>query len=296
MRVFVTGATGFVGSAVVRELQDAGHQVVGLARSDAAAEALRAVGVEVRRGDLTAPEGLAAAARDSDGVLHLAFIHDFSKYEDNAQIDRRAVEAMLGALEGSGKPFVLTSGTGAIAPGRLATEQDAPPRDGPFSARLGTEFVVLDAAERGVRAMVIRLPQVHGAGDHGFIPQLIAGARRGGVAGYLGDGANRWPAVHRFDAARLYRLALENGKPGAVLHAIGDEGVSHRAMAEVIGEGLGVPVRSLAPEALAANLGWLAAFAGLDAPASSAITRRTLGWTPEGPDLLTDMRTTDYFA
>lgn len=295
MRFFVTGASGSIGSAVTRDLLQAGHQVLGLARSDTGAKALAAMGAEVRRGDLADPQGLAEAARECDGVAHLAFIHDFSKYQENVEIDRRAAEAMLGALEGTGKPFVLTSGVGMLMPGRVATEQDMPRRGGPFSERGATEYVVLDAARRGVRACVIRVPQVHGPHDHGFTWILVQTARRVGFASYIGDGANRWPAVHRLDLARLYRLALEKAEPGAVLHGVGEEGVALRDIADGIGEGLGAPVRSISAEEAGEVFGWFAPMAAMDSPASSAITRETLGWTPVGPTLLTDLRTQDYF-
>jgi nucleoside-diphosphate-sugar epimerase len=269
--------------------------VLGLARSEAAAEALAKAGVAAQRGELADLDTLIAGARACDGVIHTAFIHDFSRYAENAEIDRRAVTAMTDAMEGTGKPFVLTSGTAMIAPGRPVTEEDAPGRDGPASLRGATETVVEAAAERGVRGAIVRLPQVHGRGDRGFVPMLIDVARRTGLAAYVGDGANRWPAVHRLDAARLYVLALEKAAPGARLHAVAEDGVTQRAIAEVIGEGLGVPVRSIAADQALAHFGWIGGFASIDNVASSAITRETLGWRPQEIDLLSDMRESGYF-
>lgn len=297
MRVFVTGATGFIGSAIVRELLSSGHQVLGMARSDAAAETLRGAGVEVHRGDLSDPASLVAGAEACDGVAHTAFIHDFSRFMENAAIEQRAVTAVLQALEGSGKPFVASSGVALLAPGRMATEADGTSAGGLAEGRAETERRVIAASEQGVRSAVVRLaPTVHGAGDHGFVPRLVEIARQTGVAAYVGDGANRWPAVHRLDAARLYRLALEAAPAGTRLHAVGEEGVPMRAIAETIGQGLGVPVRSLSPDEAAGHFGWIGAFAGLDCPASSARTRALLDWTPQGPDLLTDMRENGYFG
>ena len=295
MRVFVTGATGFVGTAVVRELLGAGHQVLGLARSDAGAEAVSKAGAAVQRGELTDHESLIAGALACDGVIHTAFIHDFSKFEANIEIDRLAVEAMIGALEGSDKPFVVTTGTAlvaSVAQGRPSVEADTPP---PGAPRAASETIVLTA--RGVRGSVIRLsPTTHGAGDHGFVPRLIDIARAKGFAAYVGEGANRWPAVHRLDAARLYRLALEKAGPGTRLHAVAEQGVPMRAIQEAIGAGLGVPVRSLTADEAAAHFEWFVRFVALDTPASSAATRELLGWRPEGPELLKDMRENGYFA
>jgi nucleoside-diphosphate-sugar epimerase len=296
MRVFLTGATGFIGEAIVRELLPAGHHVLGLARNDVAAHSLARLGVEAHRGDLTDPASLAAAARACDGVIHTAFIHDFSAYAAAAETDRRAVAAMTGALEGSGKPFVLTSGTALLAPGRIGTETDAPAPGSAASLRAAAEATALAAAARGVRASVLRLPpSVHGPGDHGFVPSLIDVARRTGLSAFIDDGANRWPAVHRLDAARLYRLALEHAAPGARLHAVAEEGVSLSAIAEAIGAGLGVPVRSLARHQSPAHFDWIAAFVAIDNPTSSALTRAALGWTPQEPGLLTDMKESGYF-
>ncbi len=297
MRVFLTGATGFIGEAIVRELVTAGHQVLGLARSDASAEALTRLGVEAHRGDLSDTESLVAGARACDGVIHTAFIHDFSAYAAAAETDRRAVEALAGALEGSGKPFVSTSGTALLAPGRTGTEEDAPAPGSAAGLRAASETTVLAAANRGVRASVVRLPpSVHSAGDHGFVPALIDIARRKGVSAFVSEGANRWPAVHRLDAARLFRLALEHAVPGARLHAVAEEGVMLRAIAEVIGTGLGVPVRSLTQDQAHAHFDWMARFVSIDNPTSSALTREALGWSPKESGLLMDMRESGYFS
>lgn len=295
MRVFVTGATGFIGSAIVRELLAAGHTVLGMARSDAAAGTLAQLGIEAHRGELSDADSVARGARDCDGVIHTAFIHDWTTTtrEAAAEVDRRAVEALAGV--GSGKPLVVTSGTALLTPGRNATEEDAP-----VSAaipRAASEATVLAAAGRGVRGSIVRLPPtVHGGGDHGFVPMLIGIARRTGVSAFVGDGANRWPAVHRLDAARLFRLALEKAAPGARLHGVAEEGVPMRAIAETIGMALGVPVRSLTEDESRAHFGWFAHFVAIDNPASSAITRKVLGWRPQEPDLLTDMKESGYFS
>jgi nucleoside-diphosphate-sugar epimerase len=292
MRVFLTGATGFIGSAIVPELLGAGHEVLGLARSDDAEKALAGLGVKAHRGELADTESLAAAARACDGVIHTAYIHDFSQYAANAQIDRLALEAMAGALEGTGKPLVAASGTLMVSPGRTAMETDPAAEGSPRFSE-----VMLSFAERGVRASVVRLsPTVHGRGDKGFIPQLIDIARRTGFAAFIGDGANRWPAVHRLDAARLFRLALEKAAPGARLHGVGEEGIAMRDIAQTIGEGLGVPVRGLSAEEAPAHFDWMAMFVGFDSPASNAITRESLGWRPEQPRLLADMRDGGYFG
>ena len=294
MRVFVTGATGFVGSAVVSDLLAAGHSVLGLARNADAADKLARAGADAHRGELTDFESLAAGARSCDGVAHLAFIHDFSKFQENIEIDRRAAAAMTAALEGSGKPFVLTSGTAMVAPGRVATENDRPAD--PTAGRAATEELVLATAERGVRAIVVRLsPSVHGAGDHGFVPMLIDIARRTGVAAYIGDGANRWPAVHRLDAATLFRLAIEKAEAGTRLHGAAEEGIPMRDIAQTIGEGLGLPVRSIPANDATAHFDWFAGFVGIDGATSSARTRETLGWRPTQRGLLADMRESGYF-
>jgi nucleoside-diphosphate-sugar epimerase len=273
MRVFLTGATGFIGSAIVKELQRAGHQILGFARSDASAATLDAAGVEVHCGVLEDLDSLKRGAKACDGVIHTAFIHDWSQFMTNVETDRRAVEALVGALQDSGKPLVITSGTMMVAHGRPATEQDAP-----MSVevpRAASEAMVLAAASHGVRGSVVRLaPTVHGAGDHGFVPRLINLEK--GLSAYVGDGANRWPAVHRLDAARLFRLAIEGAQPGTRLHGVAEEGVPFRAIAQAIGEGLGVPVRSLTTVEASAHFDFLARFVATDNPTSSAVTRSSL--------------------
>jgi nucleoside-diphosphate-sugar epimerase len=292
MRVFVTGATGFIGSAVVPELINAGHQVLGMARSDAGAKSLISAGAQVHRGNLDNLESLRSGAELSDGVIHLAFIHDFSKFEANCEMDRRAVEALGSALAGSDRPLVITSGTGiARTPGRPSTEEDAANSSIP---RVASEVAAASVAAQGVRASVVRLPQVHDTVKQGLITYLIAAAREKGVSAYIGDGLNRWPAVHVLDAAPLYRLALENGKAGARYNAVAEEGVPLREIAEAIGRGLKLPLVSIAPDAAAGHFGWLAPFAGWDLPASSAQTQKKLGWNPTGPTLLTDLDNMRY--
>lgn len=296
MRIFVTGATGFIGTAVVRELREAGHDVLGLARSDAAAATLARSGVEAHRGDLSDTASLAAGARACEGVIHTAFIHDFSQYQANAETDRRALDAMASALEGSGKPLIATSGTAVLPPGRIGTEMDLPAPDGLGRIRAVSELV-LAAADRGVRVSVVRLPPtVHGAGDHAFVPALVDIARQKGFSAFVGDGANRWPAVHRLDAARLFRLGLEKAAPGSTLHGVAEEGIAMRAIAETIGAGLSLPVRSLAEAEAAAHFDWLAGFVALDNPTGSTLTRDRVGWRPQENGLLTDMRESGYFA
>jgi nucleoside-diphosphate-sugar epimerase len=294
MRVFVTGATGFIGSAVVRELIDHGHQVVGLARSDHAAATLDAAGAQVHRGALDDLDSLRSGAAAADGVIHTAFIHDFSRMESAAQIDLAAIEALGATLEGSGRPFVITSGTALIRPGHVVTEEDEPGAAG--HPRLGTEQVVKQMAGRGVRTSIVRPgASVHGEGDHGFVPVLIDIARTKGVSAYIGDGANRWPAVHRLDAAPIYRLAMENAPAGSVFHAVADEGVPAREIAEIIGRHLDVPVESVAPEDAGEHFGWMGAFFGVDAPASSALTQERLGWKPVHLGLIADLEQGHYF-
>jgi nucleoside-diphosphate-sugar epimerase len=292
MRIFLTGATGFVGTAVARELIAAGHQVLGQARSDAAAQTLAQRGIDVHRGDLEDPASFVAGAQACDGVVHTAFIHDFSRFAENMAIEQRAVVAMLDALEGSNKPLIITSGVALLAPGTVVTEATPAARQG----RGETEHLVLEAAQRGIRTSVVRLPPTtHGDGDHGFTPRLIEIAREKGVAAYISDGANCWAAGHRLDAARIYRLALEKGEPGGVYHAIGDEGVPTRDIAAVIGRRLGVPVVSKTPEEAGEHFGWLGAFFGLDVRASSALTQAKLRWRPQQPGLIADLDRPAYF-
>jgi nucleoside-diphosphate-sugar epimerase len=296
MRIFVTGATGFIGSATVPELLGAGHQVVGLARSDASADALVAAGAEVQRGELDDLDSLRQGADRSEGVIHLGYIHDFTQYEAAAQTDQRAIQALGQALEGSGHPLVIASGTAGLPPGRVSTEGDVPDPDHPMRARQAGAEMALAFGERGVRSSVVRLaPTVHGPGDQGFMAMVIATARDQGVSGFVGDGANRWPAVHRLDAGTLFRLAVEEAPAGSVLHGVADEGVSLRAVAEVIGRHLDLPVVSIAPEDAFDHFGWLAALLGADIPASSQLTRQLLGWNPTHPGLLEDLDEGHYF-
>jgi nucleoside-diphosphate-sugar epimerase len=295
MNVFVTGATGFIGSAVVRELIDAGHHVTGLARSDQAAAAVQAAGADVHRGALDDAESLRSGAAASDGVIHTAYNHDFSDIPGAAQTDRRAIETLGEALAGSGRPLVVAAGTALIGPGRLLTEEDPAPESGPHPRV--SEPVALSFAGRGVRASAVRLsPSVHGEGDHGFVPHLIGLARETGVSAYVGDGANRWTGVHRLDAAHLFRLALEEAPAGARLHAVEDEGVPFREIAEVIGRHLNLPVTSVSAEKAAGHFGWFALFASMDVPASSTLTQKLLGWHPVQPGLIPDLDEGHYFT
>jgi nucleoside-diphosphate-sugar epimerase len=294
MRVFVTGATGFIGSAIVKELLATGHEVLGLARNDASAEALKAIGVPAHRGDLTDTSSLVAGAKACDGVIHTAFVHDFSQFMANIETDQRAVEAMAASLEGTDKPLVIASGTLMVARPGVAVETDAPVNPG---GRGVSETIVLGAAARGVRGAVVRLPPtVHGAGDKGFIKWMVDMARKHGSAAYVGDGTNHWPAVHRLDAAKAFCLAVEKAPPGTALHAVAEEGVPMRAIAETIAKGLGLPTRSVTPEEAMVALEFLGMFAGVDNRTSSARTRELLGWTPTGPDLLTDIRDAGYLT
>ena len=293
MRVFVTGATGFVGTAVVRELIDAGHQVLGLARSDAGTKSLVAAGADVHWGSLEDLESLRSGAAAADGVIHTAFIHDFSNYGPAADADRLAIETLGDAVAGSDRPLIVTSGTLlAQRQGSFATEEDAPNPSFPRKS----EEAALALAARGVRACVLRLPpSVHGNGDHGFVPRLISVACEKGVSAFIGDGLNRWPAVHRLDAVHLYRLVLEKGSAGATYHGVADEGVPTREIAEAIGQGLNVPVVSKSHEAAADHFGWIARFFGIDGPASSALTQERLRWRPVQPGIIADLNAKHYF-
>jgi nucleoside-diphosphate-sugar epimerase len=293
MRVFVTGASGFIGSAVVPELISAGHEVLGLARSEASAKALAAAGAEVLRGDLNEPQSLQAGAAKTDGVVHLGFIHDFANFEASIQTDARAIETMGAVLVGSGRPFVFASGVVGLVPGQLATEEV--PFDPKAHPRAANAVRALALAERGVPVVAVRLaPTVHGPNDHGFVKVLAQIAREKGVSGYIGEGKNRWPAVHRLDAGSLFRLALEKASAASVLHGVAEEGVPTRTIAELIGKKLGLPVASIAPEAAGAHFGWLGRFFAMDQPASNALTRARTGWTPTHATLADDLEAGHY--
>ncbi len=296
MRVFVTGATGFIGSAIVQELMSVGHQVLGLARTDAAADALAGLGIKAHRGDLSDIDSLAAGARACDGVIHTAFIHNYGDRTAAGETDRRAIEAFGAALAGSGRPLIATSGTAHLPAGRIGTEEDAPDPAAPSTHRVASEETTLALASRGVRAMVLRLPpSVHGDGDRAFVPRLIAVAREKGASVYVGDGLNRWPAVHRLDAARLYRLVLEGGIAGARYHGIADQAVPLRDIADIIGLRLDLPVVSKSLDAAVDDLGFLGRVLAIDCPASGAWTREHLGWHPREVGLLVDLQQGRYF-
>lgn len=286
MRVFVTGATGFIGMAVTKELIAAGHQVLGLYRDEAKAAALAATGAEVEPGTLEDLDSLKHGAADCDGVIHLAFNHDFSKFAENSELDRRAILAIGSVLKGSDRPFLVTGGVGLLAPGRVATEDDRPAQNFPRAS----EATAMALADDGVTASVVRLPQVHDTTRQGLITYAVQIYREKGFCAYIGDGSNRWCAAAVLDVAHLYRLALEKGERGARYHAVAEEGVSMRAVAETIAQRLSLPVKSISPDDAPAFFGWMAMFAGVDMPASSAKTRAVLGWTPTGPSLLEDLR------
>jgi nucleoside-diphosphate-sugar epimerase len=294
MRIFLTGATGFIGSAIVPELINSGHQVLGLTRSDAGAQFLKVVGAEVHRGNIEDLDSLRSGAAKSDGVIHCAFNHDFSKFVENCENDKRAIEAMGDVLVGSDRPLVITSGTGMgnVVPGQPATEDHFDPNHP--NPRKASEVAGASVAERGVNVSVVRLPQVHDPVKQGLITYAVQVAREKGASAYIGDGLNRWPAAHVLDVACLYRLALEKGQAGSRYHAVAEEGVSMREIAEVLGRGLKVPVVSLSPEEAPAHFGWLAMFAGFDMPASSAQTQQRLGWHPTGPGLIADLEQMRY--
>jgi nucleoside-diphosphate-sugar epimerase len=296
MRVFVTGATGFIGSAVVQELLKAGHQVRGMARSEAGAQSLAAAGAEVHRGDVTDLDSLRRGATGVDAVVHTAFIHDFSKFKENCEIDRKAIGALGDAVAGLNKLLIVTSGTGvsSTGPGVPALESD-PPVNSEVMPRGASEEAAAAVAARGVRVITMRLPQVHDTVKQGLVTYSIYVAREKGVSAYIGEGRNRWPAAHYLDVARLYRLALEKGEGNVRYHAVAEEGVSTREIAEAIGRGLKTPVVSIAPEEAAGHFGWLGAFAAWDIPASGKQTQEKLGWKPTGPGLIADLDNMRFF-
>ena len=294
MRIFLTGATGFIGSLVVRELIGAGHQVLGMTRSDAGAQALVAAGAEPHRGVLEDLDSLARGAARADAVIHTAFDHDFANFVANCEKDQRVIRALGGALAGSDRPLVITSGTGMGGgePGRPALESVIN-ADNP-NPRMASELAGHEMAAQGVKVVVVRLPQVHDTVKQGLVTPYIAAAREKGVAAYVGEGLNRWPAAHLPDVAQLYRLAVEQGRAGERFNAVAEEGIAARDIAVVVGQGLGVPVVSLAPQQAMEHFGWLGMFVGMDLPASSAWTRQRLGWTPKGPGLIADLQQMDY--
>jgi nucleoside-diphosphate-sugar epimerase len=293
MRVFVTGATGFIGTAMVKELIGAGHTVLGLTRSDAGAQTLKAAGAEVHRGDLEDLESLKSGAKQADGVIHLAFNHDFSKFAANCETDRRAIEALGSAIVGTGRPLVITSGTAMThTSGRPSTEEDEANSPVP---RVASEQAAAALAAQGLNVTIVRLPQVHDPVKQGLITFLIGVAREKGVSAYVGDGSNRWPAVHITDCARLYRLVLEKGKAGLRYNAVAEEGVPLRQIAELIGRGLKLPVVSLSGDKVREHFGWLAEFVSFDIPASGKLTQERLGWRPTGPGMISDLEKMDFF-
>ena len=296
MRVLVTGASGWIGLAVVRDLLAAGHGVLGVARSDAGAATVAAAGAEVYRGNLEDPESLRRGAAESDGVIHTAFSHDFSRFAQNGEDEKRAIAVLADELAGSGRPLIVTSGVAILNVGRLATEDDTV-RIGAHAVPRDPETPAMLAGQNGVRAALIRLsPSVHGAGDKGFMAMLIAIARDKGAVAYIGEGNNHWPAVHRLDAARLYRLALENGEAGKRYHAVAEEGVRFRDIATALSKGLDLPLISVAPEKAAEHFGWFANFAAIDVQVSSDRTQSELDWTPTGPGLIADLEMGHYFG
>lgn len=297
MRVFVTGASGWIGSATVDELLGAGHEVVGLVRSDASAERVRAAGATPLRGDLDDLAALRRGAEEADGVVHLANKHDFEDMAASNRAERASVETFLDVLAGSDRPLLIAAGAAGLTTGRPATETDRSPFHGPDAPRGGAENLVVDGAERGVRTISVRFaPTVHGTGDHGFVRILADLARTRGTASYVGDGSTRWAAVHRSDAARLVRLALEQAPAGSLVHAMAEEGVASREIAEAIGRGLDLPVTSLAPDRAVAELGWIGMFFGMDMSASSTLTQQAYDWTPTGPTLADDLASGSYWA
>ena len=293
MRIFITGATGFIGTATVKELTSAGHKVLGMARSDQGAKSLAAIGADIHRGSLEDLDSLRKGAAASDAVIHLGFVHDFSRFQENCEIDKRAIEALGSVLAGSNRPLIVTSGlAGLAAPGQLTTEDNVIPSDFPFPRV--SEQTALSLVAKGVNASVMRLPQVHDTNKAGLVTYLIAVAREKGVSAYVAEGRNRWAAAHVRDVAHLYRLALEKHETGARYHAVAEEGVAVRDIAEVIGKGLKVPVVSLSTEEAQAHFGWLSVFAGNDVAASGAKTRKKLGWNPTGPGLIADLERMRY--